>query len=99
MQPKNSFFPREATWGKILTIYQLQMRGFFLANIYYMCLQSEESMDHFLLHCPNTRLLWELLFSLFGTTWVMASSMGDLLLSWKGAVVGKGRKEVWQATP
>ena len=44
-------------------------------------------MDHFHLHCVKTRLLWKLLFPLFGITW-------DLLLFGVGKVIwlAKNRK-------
>ena len=45
-------------------------RGSPLANRCYLCLEQEETMDHLLIHCIKTRSLWELLFSLFGVTWV-----------------------------
>ena len=56
-------------------------------------------MNHLLLHLLKKRLLWELLFSLFGTSWVMVSPVPDVLLSWKGASVGKRRKKEWQVAP
>ena len=36
------FFTWEAIWGKILTIDQLQRRGFTPANRCYLCHESEE---------------------------------------------------------
>jgi hypothetical protein len=36
-----------------------------------MCKKSEESIDHFLLHCEVARELWSSLFHLFGVDWVM----------------------------
>ncbi|KAL6346928.1 hypothetical protein AAG906_003045 [Vitis piasezkii] len=35
---KVAFFAWEASWGKVLTLDQLQMRGFFLANRCFFCL-------------------------------------------------------------
>ena len=56
-------------------------------------------MEHLLLHCVRTRVLWELLFSLFGIMWVSSNTVGDTLFRWKGASVGKKRKMVWLAGP
>ena len=68
--PRASFFAWEATWKKVLTLDCIQRRGFSLANRCYLCLSKEESIDHILLHCVLTRSLWNLLFSLFGVSWV-----------------------------
>ena len=64
--PKVTFFSWEASWGKVLTLEQLQRREFSLANKCFLCLSEVETMDHLLLHYVNTRVLWNLLFSLFG---------------------------------
>ena len=66
VQPKVSFFRWEATWGKALTLDQLQKRGWPLANRCYLCQLHEELIDHILLHCAKTRTLWTLFFSLLG---------------------------------
>ena len=59
--PKVAFFAWEASWGKVLTQEQLQRRGFSLANRCFLCLFEEETVDHLLLHCVKTRVLWNLL--------------------------------------
>ena len=66
MPPKVTFFSWEASWGKVLTLEQLQRREFSLANKCFLCLSEVETMDHLLLHYVKTRVLWNLLFSLFG---------------------------------
>ena len=50
VQPKISFFAWEA-WGKALTLDMVQKRGRALANKCFMCLEEEETIDHFRLHC------------------------------------------------
>ena len=72
--PKVAFFAWEAFWGKILTMEQLQRRGYSLANRCFLCLSEEETVDHLLLHCVKMRALWSLLFSLFGVAWVLSRS-------------------------
>ncbi|RVW17076.1 hypothetical protein CK203_076007 [Vitis vinifera] len=91
--PKVAFFAWEASWGKILTMEQLQRRGYSLANRCFLCLSEEETVDHLLLHCVKMRALWSLLFSLFGVAWVLSGSVKETLLGWHGAFVGKTRKK------
>ncbi|RVX18352.1 hypothetical protein CK203_006746 [Vitis vinifera] len=98
VQPKISFFAWEATWGKALTLDIVQKRGRALANRCFMCLEKEETIDHLLLHCSKTRVVWDLLFTLFGVSWVLLSSIRETLLSWHGSFVGKKRKKEWRVT-
>ena len=57
VQPKVSFLGWEATWGRALTLDQIQKRGWLLANRCYLRQMHEESVDHILLHCDKTRTL------------------------------------------
>ena len=93
MPPKVAFFAWEASWGKILTLEQLQRRRYSLANRCFLCLSEVETVDHLLLHCVKTRALWNLLLSLFGMAWVLSSSIKETLLGWDGAFLGKTRKK------
>ena len=99
VQPKISSFAWEATWGKALTLDMVQKRGRALANRCFMCLEKEETIDHLLLHCSKTRVLWDLLFTLFGVSWVLSSSVRETLLNWHDSFVGKKRKKVWRVAP
>ncbi|RVW54221.1 hypothetical protein CK203_080171 [Vitis vinifera] len=99
MQPRVSFFGWEATWGKALTLDQLQRRGWALANRCYLCQRHEESIDHILLHCDKVRTLWVLLYSMFGVQWVLPATVKETLSGWNGSFVGKKRKGVWKASP
>ena len=73
--------------------------GWFLANRCFFCLEEEETIDHILIHCVKTRVLWNFLFSLFGVLWVLSFSVGDMLLGWHSSFVGKRRKNVWRTAP
>ena len=87
--PKVAFFAWEASWGKILTLKQVQRRGYSMANRCFLCLSEVEMVDHLLLHCVKTRVLWSLIFSLFGVAWVLSCSVKETLLGWHGAFEGK----------
>ena len=80
-----------------MTLDQLQRRGWTLANRCNLSMECEGTVNHLLLHCAKTRVLWELLFSLFGTTWVISESVRDTLFNWKSAFKDKERKKVWRA--
>ena len=86
---KVAFFAWEASWGKILTLEQVQRRGYSMANMCFLCLSEVEMVDHLLLHCVKTRVLWSLIFSLFGMAWVLSCSVKETLLGWPGAFEGK----------
>ena len=61
--PKVGIFAWEATWGKILTLDNLQRRGRVVANRYYFCGKEEETCNHILLHCSTTKDVRYLLFT------------------------------------
>ena len=60
---------------------------------------NEEFYDFSVVFISKTRVLWELLFTLFGVSWVLPSSVRKTLLSWHGSFVGKKRRKVWRAAP
>ena len=97
--PKTGFFAWEASWGKVLTIDQLKRRGMIFANRCFMCEEEEETIDHLLIHCKIAKLLWDLILSIVGISWVFPNSVLHTLLAWQGAAVGKKRKKIWLAAP
>ena len=80
MPPKVTFFAWEASWGKVLILDQLQKMGHSLANRCFLCLSEVETVDHLLLHCAKTRVLWNLLFFLFDVAWILSCLMKETLL-------------------
>ena len=59
----------------------------------------EKSIDHILIHCTQARVLWELLFALFGVMWFLPYSVRDTLLGWHGINMGKKLSKIWMAAP
>ena len=78
---------------------QLKKRGWALPNRCYLCGAAEESIHRLLIHCTKARVLWDLLFNLFGVLWVLPSSVKEILLRWYGQFVGKKRLKVWRVAP
>ncbi|RVW58324.1 Regulator of telomere elongation helicase 1 [Vitis vinifera] len=90
---KVGFFAWEASWGKVLTQDQLKRRGWNLANRCFLCCAEEETINHILVHCSKARVLWDLLFSLFGVNWVLPLVVRDTLLGWFASFVDKKRRK------
>lgn len=63
-----------------LTLNQFKRRGLLL-NKCCMCKGEEELVDDILLHCSETRILWQLVYSLFGIVSVMHSLVRGTLLN------------------
>ena len=96
---KLSFFVWEASWGKVLALDQLKRRGWNLANRYFLWYVEEETINHILINCSKVRVLWELVFTLFGVNWVLPLMVGDTLLSWLTSFVDKKRRKAWLEAP
>ena len=94
-----SFFAWEASWSRLLTLDQLKRRGWNIPNRCYLCKTEEETIDHLLLFCDKARMLWNLIYSLFGVKWVMHSSIRRNLLGWHSSFVGKKWEKAWRAAP
>ncbi|RVW67639.1 putative ribonuclease H protein [Vitis vinifera] len=70
-----SFFGWEAAWNRLLTTDRLKRVGWSIPNRCFLCKYKEETTDHLLLFCEKARMLWLLIFSLFGVQWVMHSTV------------------------
>ena len=49
-----------------------------------MCKCNSESVEHLFLHCPVASELWDMVFGLFGVSWVMPLSVVGLFVCWQG---------------
>ena len=83
----------------MLTLDQLKRRGMTVANRCFMCEEDEENIDHLLIHCKFAKMLWDLILSIVGISWVFPHSVLHTLLAWQGAAVGKKSKKLWFAAP
>ena len=99
LPPKVGFFAWEASWGKVLTLDQLKKRRWSLPNRCLLCCAADETIDHLLIHCTKSKVLWDLLFTLFSVQWVLPLSVKEVLLGWHDSFVGKKRRKVWRAAP
>ena len=90
-----SFFGWEAAWSRLLTTDRLKRFDWSIPNRCFLCKNQEETIDHLLLFCEKTIMLWLLILSLFGVQWVMHSSVKKNLLGWHGSFVGKKREKAW----
>ena len=55
--------------------------------------------DHLIFHRRKAQILWNLLFYLFGVSWVLSCSLKETFLGWHRSFMGKACKKVWQAGP
>ena len=94
-----AFFSWTATLGRILTIDNLRKRKVLIIDWCCMCKSSGESVNHLLLHCPLAQDLWNLVFTLFGISWVMPRGVEDLFACWSGIRGNLNSGAIWKAAP
>ena len=70
-----------------------------MVNRCILCKDNEESIDHILIHCDKTRVLWTFLLVVFSLKWVFLVSVKNLFLEWKFKELDKKRRIVWHVAP
>ena len=70
-----------------------------MVNRCNLCKESEELVDHILIHFVKTRELWTFLLAFFGVTWLFPNSVRNLLLQWKVKGLPKKIRAVWRLAP
>ncbi|RVW51258.1 hypothetical protein CK203_075425 [Vitis vinifera] len=85
-ETKDGIFSVKSLYSSLASRKDVQ---FPYSNIWSTCVPTK---------CSKARGLWELLFALFGVTWVLPSSVRDTLSGWSG-FKGKKRRKVWNAAP
>jgi hypothetical protein len=58
-----------------------------------------KSVDHLLLHCAYAKELWDLVFAMFGISWVMPARVRDLFACWLGKMGRHPIHMIWRAVP
>ena len=96
--PRVSFFIWTATWGRILTCDNLMRRGYTMVSRCCLCCSEGETVDHLLLYCPISYVLWSFLFRSFHVAWVIPRSVKDLLFGWRNWF-GKHHSDIWNLAP
>lgn len=89
-----SFWAWEAVWGRMLALDELKRSGLMFPNQCSMRKGEEWSLNHFLLYCSKVRILWLLVYSLFGRAWLMHSLARGNFLIWHGSVLGRRQKRL-----
>ena len=64
-----------------------------------MCKCNSESVDHLFLHCPVASELWDMVFGLFGVSWVMPLSVIGLFACWQGRFGRHRNGDIWKVVP
>ena len=64
-----------------------------------MCKCNSESVDHLFLHCPVASELWDMIFGLFGVSWVMPLSIVGLFACQQGCFGRHRNGDIWKIVP
>ena len=67
-----------------------------MVNRCSICKDSDESVDHILIHCGKTKEFGTLLLKSFRLVWVFPTSVRNLLLEWKIKGQEKKMRAVWR---
>lgn len=100
MVPKINSFWWVASHGRILTIDNLDRRGFQLVNRCTLCKQDEESIMHLFFHCQFSREVWSFFLPLLFTNWVFPHTMKSFVKSWSNCPFShKVIVDLWNQIP
>lgn len=97
--PTQVCFSWLAAQGARLTQEVIRVKGIVLCSRCFMCKEDGEDIDHLIVHCIVARTLWNLLNSIFGTSWVMPRSLKEVFVIWNGFKVRKSTRDIWKMIP
>jgi hypothetical protein len=86
-----------AIFGKINTRGVLVCRGILDARDAScpFCLVLEESVDHVLIHCPNTLHIWARFIDWWSISWSCPGNLSDMFQQREHLVHGRFQRKVW----
>lgn len=93
--PKIGFFSWVAVQYKILTLDNLQRRGFILVNRCVLCYDNEDSIDHLLIHCIYSREVFNSVLSQCQVAWVVPKLATNLMLQWENPFASPWMRRLW----
>ena len=64
-----------------------------------MCKCNSESVNHLFLHCPVASEVWDMVFGLFGVSWVMPLFVVGLFACWQGHFGRLRNGVIWKIVP
>ncbi|RVW79607.1 hypothetical protein CK203_049974 [Vitis vinifera] len=88
---KNEFFHLGSNIERDSNYGQLEEKRLDVDELMFLCKGEEEPCGHILLHCSKAILLWQLVFSVFGSVWVLHSLVKAIYLV--GMVISLERRE------
>lgn len=77
--PKVNIFFWIFIQNKVLTLDNLQKRGFVFPNRCSLCCKKEESACHILYQYTFNQEIWKIIFSRWKLSWVFPNSLGEFL--------------------
>ena len=80
--PNVNFFACTAALSRILTNDKLEAVSACCYWMCCMCKRAGENINHLLSHCPITRELWSMVFTLSGVFWVMPKGIVEHKSLW-----------------
>ena len=92
-----TFFVWTAALGNILTIDNFGKQKILTLDWCCMCKRNGESVIHLFIHCPIAFDLWSMVFTLFGTHWVMPKTVVELLACRQGKFGRHRNFAIWMA--
>ncbi|OVA05651.1 Reverse transcriptase zinc-binding domain [Macleaya cordata] len=93
------FFLWLAGQEHILTLDNLQKRGWSLPNRCYLCETMSESTNHLLIHCKYSMKLWSYFFGEVNMVWSPPNSVYVLLEKWNSKDLSNEGKVLWRILP